>query len=326
MKQTPSITLSNGHKFTWGIASGGLSFDGRGWPWEAPLEALGLIDTSLFTIVAKTVTRLPREGNLKSLLWPWNCIRRISGGWVNKVGLTNPGMDWWFDTIGQFVDSRDIKLACSLFGDRDDLLYGTERANRCDLVAIELNLSCPNAAHKLQSSTFSEKDENAAQMAIALEAVETIEKVCFSSKHPVIVKLSCNQPFLQIARLLSARNIAEAISMNSVPWETVNPGKKSPLHRLEKRIKGGGGGVSGQEAQPYNWSAMSQLANDPGDSTLAGNKIPVIGASIWRYSDIEKVFNLGSKAISFGSISIGRPLAPTRYVRRWTRENQSEVK
>ncbi len=88
------IALSNDHVFTYMVASGALAFDGKGWPWERPLVWSGLIKPELFTVVIKSLTRNPRPGNLR--WWkPWTCVRLIPGGAVNKVGLTNPGIEWW---------------------------------------------------------------------------------------------------------------------------------------------------------------------------------------------------------------------------------------
>ncbi len=297
---TPRICLSNGHAFSFMVASGALSFDGKGWPWERPLESLGIIDTSLFTIVSKTVTKNRREGNL-SFWHPWTCIKSIPDGWINKVGLTNSGVDWWFETIGKHHSDRQIHLVGSAFGDREELLHITKIFNACDLCAVEVNVSCPNNGHALEGAKV---------------VADSIEAVAEKSTHPVITKLSIAQPYLEIARELTLRGCTEAIALNSVPWEKVYPTKTTPLHKLEQRVQGGGGGVSGKAAQAHNWKALKELSNDP------DNKIPVIGPSVWEYEDMETIFNLGAKAVSFGSIHIGRPWAPTSYVKRWNTEHR----
>jgi len=103
------ITLSNGHKFEYMVASGALGFDGKGYPHEWPLRWMGLINPSLFTVVAKTVTYKPRKGNLR---WycPWKCIRLMPGGVVNAVGLTNKGIGWWCEEKGILADRKKIPL------------------------------------------------------------------------------------------------------------------------------------------------------------------------------------------------------------------------
>ena len=104
------ITLANGHKFKYMVASGALAFDGKGWPWERPLVWLGLIKPELFTVVIKSLTRNPRPGNLR--WWkPWTCVRLIPGGSVNKVGLTNPGIEWWCKKVGPKLDFQKFPTA-----------------------------------------------------------------------------------------------------------------------------------------------------------------------------------------------------------------------
>ncbi|MEN9649729.1 MAG: hypothetical protein RL094_696 [Candidatus Parcubacteria bacterium] len=294
--QTPEIVLSNRHRFSFMVASGALAFDGRGWPWERFLVNLGLIDTRLFTIVAKSITKDPRPGNL-SWWHPWTCVWPIAKGWVNKVGLTNPGMDWWYRAVGSKVDRRSINLMGSAFGNKAELLAMIPMFNKCDLVGVEINFSCPNAKPGAQSIP---------------DIVDAVEAVCNVSEHPIIFKASVNMPYLELLAEFQHRGLpVEAVSLNSVPWEMAFPEHRSPLHRLEQRVGGGGGGVSGKAAQAKNWEAVSAIVHQP------GNKIPVIGPSVWNYFDIPELFDMGAKAVSFGSIHIGRPTVPTNYVKVW---------
>src|SRR3990167_3064599 len=86
------IRFSNGHTFEYIVASGALSFDGKGWSWEQPWRWIGLLDPTLFTSVTKTLTLQSTKGNLR---WynPFRCLRLVRGGVVNAVGLSNPGID-----------------------------------------------------------------------------------------------------------------------------------------------------------------------------------------------------------------------------------------
>ncbi len=67
------ITLSNGHKLEYVVASGALGFDGKGWFWERPLVWLGLMRPDLFTIGIRTLTYHPRMYPTSNLSWvrPW---------------------------------------------------------------------------------------------------------------------------------------------------------------------------------------------------------------------------------------------------------------
>lgn len=283
------ITLSNGHSFDRMVASGALGFDGRGWLWEWPLVAVGLIRPELFTVVIKTLTRLPRPGNLR--WWkPWECVRLIPGGSVNKVGLTNPGIEWWCREVGPRLDFKKQPLVGSVFGDEEELVEMAVLLNDFDFVGLEVNPSCPNTGHALQTT------ETVVRMVRAVENV---------SRHPIIIKVSVDQDYIAIAHGLAG--IAQAISLNSIPWRRAFPnGEVSPLAILEQRVGGGGGGVSGRPAQKLNWAAVRNLA----DQRL----IPVIGPSVMEFADIATVEAIGARAVSFGAIHLRAPWKPTAMV------------
>lgn len=274
-----AIKLSNSHEIRYMVASGALAFDGKGWPWERPLVALGFIQPELFTVVLKSLTLEPRKGNLA---WykPWTCIRLIKGGAVNKVGLTNPGIDYWCEKIAPKIDFSNRNIVVSLFGSGDELVEMAEKLNKFRIAAIEVNDSCPNSGHGLSQ---------------AETVVNNVKRVNKISQHPVIVKVSVTQDYLAIAKGLEG--IAEAISINSVPWEKVfMHGEITPVWRLEKKVGGGGGGVSGTPAQELNWKAVKELTEH--------GPLPVVAPSIMEFDDMETVRKLGARAVSFGAIHL----------------------
>lgn len=285
------ITLSNGHKINHVAASGALAFDGRGWFWEWPLVWTGVMKPELFTIVLKSLTRHPRAGNLR--MWkPFECIRPIEGGAVNKVGLTNPGVEYWCKEIGPTIDFEKNSIVGSIFGNEEELVEMTQRLNWFNFVALEINPSCPNTGHCFDTADT---------------IIKMVKAVKNRSGHPIIVKVSVDQDYLAIAKGLVG--VAEAISINSVPWKTAFPnGEVSPLWKLEERVGGGGGGVSGKPAQKLNWKAVKELAEQ--------GLIPVIAPSIMELEDLEIVRNLGAQATSFGAIFLLTPWKSTSIVMR----------
>jgi len=287
------IELSNGHKIKYVAASGALSFDGKGYSHEWPLRWIGLIDPSLFTVVAKTVTYKPRKGNL---CWykPWGCIRLLPGGVVNAVWLTNKGIRWWCEEKGIFADKRKISLVGSILSDNNyELVEMATMMNDFDLVGLELNWSCPNTKGDFLENTTK-----------IIEGCRAVKKVSY---FPLIIKLSVVHGVEAI--LPAVEGIVEAISINSVPWAIIFPNKKSPFAHL------GGGGVSGKVAQPHTWGFVEKL--------VSLTKVPIIGPSVWEFSDIEKLREIGAKAISFGSIFLRYPWKPTQFVRKDMKRNQN---
>jgi len=287
------IQLSNGHSFEYMAASGALAYDGRGWPWEYPLQWLGLLDPKLFTVVTKTLTWIPREGNLR--WWePWSCVRLLDGGVVNAVGLTNPGFQWWLYKVAPKIEKCEIPLVVSLLGTPMCLLKMTRQLREVPILGIEINASCPNIA---------EREKWGPQYLI--ESCVAVRHAC---DHPIILKVSADQWTMMEEVLCGIGGVVEALSVNSVPWKLAFPGVESPLARL------GGGGVSGQVAQGYTWDMVRRLSGM--------SDIPVIGPSVWEFEDIARLRKIGAKAISFGSIFLRYPWRPTSYVRRDNRERR----
>lgn len=288
------IKFSNGHAFEYMTASGALGFNGKGWPWEQPLRWIGLLDPTLFTSVTKTLTLQPRKGNLR---WhnPFRCLRPVSGGIINAVGLSNPGIDWWCKKIGPSVDSNKIPLVASIFGEPEELAEMTKMLNKFDLVGLEINASCPNAESRVLQDT--------ARIIAGCEAVRT------NSRLPLILKVSVAHDVSQIVK--EAGGLIEALSINSVPWKMIFPNHRSPLENF------GGGSVSGKIAQPFTWGLVKKIAGL--------TSIPVIGPGVWDFDDLKKVRNLGAKAISFGSVFLYRPWRPTLYVRKELKLKQLRV-
>lgn len=283
-------------------ASGALAFDGRGWPWEWPLRWVGLLDPSLFTIVTKTLTRLPRRGNLR---WthPWSVVKRINpshppfakggkGGFgtgiVNAIGLTNKGIEWWLQQVAPKIPS-DYKIIVSIEAESEkETVEMIRMLEGKKIVGIELNLSCPNTPSQDHRTT------------------EKILSLCHSAvgrtRHPLLAKISYTHDYLAIAKQLKG---FEAITINSIPWQALFPGRSSPLARF------GGGGLSGKMIQPYVWKMVEEISK--------ASNIPVIGPSVWEYEDIQKIFDHGARAVSFGSVFVHHPWRPTLFVRKWRR-------
>jgi len=294
------ITLSDGHSFEYMTASGALGFDGKGYGWERPLGWFGLMKPRLFTVVLRTVTLEPRLYPKSNLSWirpwtwlpwsPWSCVKFLRGGGaINKIGLYNPGFDWWYREIGPWIDPRKGPIVASIQGTEPELVEMTKHLNRFDLVAIEVNVSCPNTGHASEAVEMIVK-------CVKEMIVKCVKEVKAQSRHPIILKLAVGQECLAIAAPLVG--VAEAISINSVPWEIACPGKKSPLWRLEKKTKGGGG-VSGKPAQKDNWELVKKLADQ--------GLIPVIAPSIMEFADMDRVRALGAQAVSFGAIHLRTP-------------------
>lgn len=287
------IKLPNGPVVRYVAASGALAFDGLGWPWERPLVSLGVIDPDLLDITfIKSLTLKPTVGNLR-LRWPFNCIRLLPGGAVNRVGLTNPGYKAWREQYGDRIDWKRAKLGSSVFGSEKEIVEMLLGLDQYPFLAHEINLSCPNTGHPTEDTAPAIKAVKAAYQAV---------------ERPLIAKVSVDMDYVTIAKALLGTVVA--LSLNTVKWETLYPGKPSPLDPLERKLgTPGKGGVSGVPAQEANWAAVRRLKEEVPE-------MPVIGPSVMSYGDVAKVRAAGADAISFGTCFMRTPWRPKRIILR----------
>lgn len=286
------ITLSSGYQFEFIIGSGGLAFDGLGWSWEKPLVRVGIIDPSLFTVVIKTLSYHSIVGNAR---WynPLRCVRPLFDrqpslvGTVNAVGLSNPGYRWWCEEVAPQIDFSWQRLVVSVTPEgstKEQFAEMVSALGRLRFVAIEVNTSCPNISGQTAS-----------------EIIDFVRVAREATDKPLIVKVSAAQDVSMI--VTAVEDTVDAVSINSVLWNLVFPGRKNPLAHL------GGGAVSGRPAQERNWNLLRWI------KTISD--LPVIGPDVWDFSDIAKLGELGADAWSFGALQLCFPWKPTMYVRRF---------
>lgn len=269
-------------------ASGALAFDGKGWWYEWPWRWAGMMDPREMVVITKTLTLGPRDGNYR---WycPWRCIRPTEDGFVNAVALTNPGLHFWIDKI--WPTMRGLKTVVSFSPDTYiDAGLMVSEFNKLDLLAVELNLSCPN----VKSS-----EDSLRHMRMV------IDRCLQRSMHPLIVKLGVSDPVLELCKSFDGQ-VAAWDLINSVPWDVIRPGQKSPLSRYGLK-----GGVSGKCIKLHARQTLKMVKE-------AGIKTPVIsGGGIDGEEEIKVRYGLGADAISFGTIFITKPWLPNKLIKKF---------
>ncbi len=270
------ITLSNGHKLDFLCSSGALGLDGNGYLWEWPFRWVGALRPEEFTIITKTLTARPRQGNFR--WWcPWRCVRFIPGGVVNAVGLTNFGLPDWIKRYYPVTRRNGYKVIVSISPESLDEAKSMAGAlsRLRGIVAIEINLSCPNTI-------------------VSDNPVEITETVINNTNHPIIVKLGYNN-YKTLSRELDQK--VEAFDLlNSVPWNIIFPDKKSPLAHL------GGGGVSGPVAKEYGRDAIRDCATIR-TKIMSGLGIDSVDEVLTRHV-------MGARAFTFGTAFMKTPWLP----------------
>lgn len=278
------------------VASGGLGFDCLGWPWERPLVWLGIIDPKLFIVVTKTLSWSRIIGNMRAN--PLYCVRPLGSwlnpdGFVNAVGLSNPGYRWWLKSVASKMDFSWSRVVVSVSpSGAPDIESFQKMVTEIDslghlLAGIELNPSCPNVGG------FS-----------SAEIIDYTKATKRATTLPLYLKLSAAQKVAEI--IPAVEDSVAGISINSVPWKLVFPNQTSPLAHL------GGGAVSGRPVREANWELVRQIK--------AISDVRVIIPDIWDESDLAAARELGYCDYSFGAVHICRPWWPTACVRKMITE------
>lgn len=190
------ITLSNGKKLLFLLASGMMGFDGRGSTKihrviYKTLKFFGLYNPSLFTIITKTVTPQPIKGPKK--------IRPLRNGWWNNYGLDNPGISGFLPKNKEKTDYKNIIISITA-RTMPELQMMVDKLNILtpDITAIELNVSCHS---------------------YILEDADLIIDMCHFlagiSKFPILLKIGKKNNYIKIAK--KTEKIIQAIDINSVP-------------------------------------------------------------------------------------------------------------
>jgi dihydroorotate dehydrogenase (NAD+) catalytic subunit len=274
------ITLSNGKKLLFLLASGMMGFDGRG-PTFAHrimydlLKVVGLYNPTLFAIVTKTIALRPIKGPKK--------IKPLKNGWWNNYGLHGSGLTSFLKTYGPEIRKND-NIIVSIFAKTLGELYIFANSLRHilpNIAAVELNVSCPNIKKYLDT--------------------DLIIDMCWYwkeiSQFPLILKIGKKNNYIKIAK--KTEKIIQAIDINSMP--TVD--------------EWGTGAISGERAQFINWRILKQLADDT-PTPLIGPSVWHYEDIERLFKMGANAVSFGSISMIHPRRPWG-PILPTRYVKRY---------
>lgn len=243
--------------------------------------------SAIGAVVLKSVTRFPRLGNPPSRLVP------TPAGMLNAIGLQNPGIDWYLKhEVAKFA-LRPCAIIGSVAGfSLDDYGYVTQRlAQRDEIAAIELNISCPNVAH--EGETF------ACDPQLTARAVSLARSV---TDKTLIVKLSPN-----VTDIGAIAKEAESAGADALAVINTVRGMAIDIDTWSPRLANLTGGLSGPAIRPIAVLAVYEVAR--------AVTIPIIGqGGIETLTDALEFFLAGARAISIGTANFTDPRVPIRIV------------
>lgn len=232
-------------------------------------------------IVVKGTTLKPRAGNT-------GCrIAETPSGLLNSIGLENPGVEYFLQSILPGLAGYDVPVIVNASGNTVEE-YG-ELASLLDVpgvAALEVNISCPNV--KQGGIAFG------TDCASAADVVETVKK---NTQKPVIVKLSPNVTDIAgMARAVESAG-ADAISLiNTLLGMAIDTRTWRP--KLGNTV----GGMSGPAVKPIAVRMVWQVAN--------AVKVPVIGmGGIMNADDAVEFMLAGASAVAVGTANFVEPQA-----------------
>jgi dihydroorotate dehydrogenase (NAD+) catalytic subunit len=244
-------------------------------------QAAGVpVHEHLAAIVTKTVTPLPRQGNAA----PRIC--ETPGGMLNSIGLANPGIDAFCAESLPALRALGRPLVVSVggFSGADYERLVSQLEGERDVVAVELNISCPNVETGCLS-IGSDPDETRA----------VVERCRDVSSVPLWVKLSPNVSDIGAIATAAEEGGADALVLiNTLRGLAIDRSSGRPL------LGGPGGGLSGPAIKPV---ALSCIHACRGVSDL-----PIVGmGGIAGGEDAWQFLAAGANAVAVGTALFREP-------------------
>ena len=242
----------------------------------------------LGAVVVKSLKAEPWAGN------PAPRVHEVTAGMINSVGLQGPGVEAWVARDLPSLRAAGARVIASVWGNTvDDFGRAARLLTRArdDLVAVEVNVSCPN--HHAREAIFAhDPDMTAAAIGAVLDAGLDL---------PVLAKLSPNVTDLtSIARAAVAAGAGGLTLVNTLLGLLVDPETRRPV------LGAGGGGLSGPAIKPVALRAVH-------DVTRALPGVPVIGTGgVTTGADAVEMLLAGASAVGVGTASFLDPRAPYR--------------
>jgi len=222
-------------------------------------------------VVTKSLSKEPWEG------YPNPTIFSVKGdGWINAVGLSNPGATNFSKMI---EPNQDVPIIVSLVGSvPEDFEMMIKEFENCKVTAYELNLSCPHVA-KVGLEVGDDPE-------LVKKIVTTVKN---STDVPVIAKVGLGTThYLNTVSIAIDSGIDAITAINTVRAMAIDVETKRPI--LSNKF----GGLSGTPIKPIALRCVYEISSK--------YDIPIIGCGgISTWEDAVEFFLAGASAIQIGS-------------------------
>jgi dihydroorotate dehydrogenase (NAD+) catalytic subunit len=244
-----------------------------------------LEDFPFAAFVSKTVTLEPRQGNPPPRLW------ELAGGMINSIGLPNKGLAGYLEHDLPLLAELPVPLIVNVMGfTRAEVARLVEAfAERDEVAALELNVSCPNVETGLIMGA------DPGETGALVDAVRPL------TGKPIVVKLTpnCTSP-ADVAAAAEAHG-ADAVSLvNTLRGMAFHPQRPGAAW-----LGGGTGGVSGPAIRAVALAQVSDVRARVG--------VPIVGmGGVQTGHHAHDLLRAGADLVAVGTESFRDPLAGIR--------------
>lgn len=239
--------------------------------------------------------------SLAAFAWEGNPAPRVAASGVhmlNAVGLAGPGVEAWRRDCLPALRARGATVVGSIWGRTvGEFAEAAEAMRGADIVALEVNASCPNL------------EGRSAIFAHSVSATSDVVAASRCGDLPLWVKLSPNTPDLVAIAGAALEAGADALVLvNTVLGLSID------IERRRPSLGHGGGGVSGPGILPVALRAVYECR-------AAFPSTPIVGVGgIQSGEDAIAMVMAGANAVEVGTATFANPRAPwivQRGVAKW---------
>ena len=222
-------------------------------------------------VVTKSLSKEPWEG------YPNPTIFSVGdGGWINAVGLSNPGAQ----NFAKMIESnKDVPIIVSLVGSiPEDFEFMIKQFENCQVTAYELNLSCPHVA-KVGLEVGDDTE-------LVKKIVSAVKK---TTNTPVIAKVGLGTThYLDTVGTAIEAGIDAITAINTVRAIAIDVETQRPI--LSNKF----GGLSGTPIKPIAQRCVYEISSK--------YDIPIIGCGgVSTWEDAVEFFLAGASSVQLGS-------------------------
>lgn len=242
--------------------------------------------SALGGLVIKSTTAEPKAGN------PRPTTAETTAGWLNAIGLKNPGIDNVLADKLPWLATHypDLPIIGSVAGASFDEYVAVARkmASAPNVKLLEINISCPNVDH----GGLAFGTDPATVTALTKAIVAAVDKQVFMKLTPNVTDI------VPIALAAEAGGAAGLTMINTLTGMGIDLATRQPI------LAHGTGGLSGKAIHPL----AVRMIHDVRQHT----KLPIIGVGgVFTPADVLEFYLAGANAVQVGAATYGHPTACT---------------